>query len=157
MRVLRKFDRNRNDVVVAKNLDGTFRTAYALSHDDHRCAPLACTFDVRDPIADATAELHRRLAGHLMNTFFIDRQFLEARSGHHPAGEYLPICKSLGGWQGGDVTARLCFLVAVVQLISQLPRLLANVIELGNQPVHSAGGRGHELDDRHQWCAVVEW
>ena len=65
MRVFRPLDRYRDDVVVAQDLERSFSATRALGNEDDRVAALPGDTEIRNPVADAAAELHGRLAPHL--------------------------------------------------------------------------------------------
>ena len=62
MRVLGALDGNGDDLVLLQDLDGALGAAVTVGDEQHRVAALAGLPDVGDPVVDAPAELHRRLA-----------------------------------------------------------------------------------------------
>jgi len=64
-------DRHRNDVVLAKDLDGALCTAGTVRDEQDGVALLSRVSHVGDPIGDTATELHRRLSGDLMDPALI--------------------------------------------------------------------------------------
>ena len=65
------FDRDRNNVVVAKDFDRALGATGAIGHEQHRFTALARLSVVGDPIADSPTELQCRLRGDVMDAALV--------------------------------------------------------------------------------------
>src|SRR5687768_7521546 len=114
-----------NDFVLAEDFDGALGTAVAVRDKKDRVATLPQLADLRDPVVDPPAELHRWLAGDVADLCLVSNsQLFQPRGAGGPRFDVGPSEKRFVRRKRHDVAAARRIAIARLQLIPDLSRLL---------------------------------
>ena len=150
------FDGNGDDFVLAEYFDRALGEAVAARDKEDGVAALPQLANLRDPVVDPSAELHRRLAGDVADLCLLsDSQLFQPRRAAGPRVDVAPGEKRLVRRQRHDMAPGSRIAVARFELVPDLSRLLLDLLVLRHDDANTAR-RPKKIDHRHGGPVVVE-